>query len=504
MESTLATGRVADHRHGLSPWVKKGAVAALVLCSGTFAYTYYESRIKPLAGYGDDWQPIDVLRSKPAKALSGGDLTHFMFGDISFETEAHNLPWQLSALFDAGDGVFERPFSEAVASGFRSDADGVGPLFNMASCEGCHIADGRAAPPTVSGQALEGLLFRVSVPGKDAHGGPKPHPIYGGQLADKAIAGHLPEISYAIEYQTLHGQYADGTPYTLEKPIYHFPDQNYGPLGEEALVSPRIAPFMIGMGLLDAITDADILERADPDDRDGDGISGRANQVWSIEQGTYRVGKYGWKAETPTLAQQSMDAAVNDMGVTNPMFPTETCTASQHTCGQALSGTTNAPYEMTEQQMNEVVTYLEFLAVPGRDYLDNPDVIKGEQLFNAIGCESCHRATFTTGTEQRQRRLHNQTIHPYTDLLLHDMGPELADYRPSFSADGYEWRTPPLWGIGMVEQVNGHTRFMHDGRARNLEEAILWHGGEAEAVKQRFTTLSKTEREAMLKFLKSL
>lgn len=483
---------------------KKGALAALVLCSGTFAYTYYESRIKPLAGYGDDWQPIDVLRSKPAKALSGGDLTHFMFGDISFETEAHNLPWQLSALFDAGDGVFERPFSEAVASGFRSDADGVGPLFNMASCEGCHIADGRAAPPTVPGQALEGLLFRVSVPGKDAHGGPKPHPIYGGQLADKAIAGHLPEISYAIEYQTLHGQYADGTPYTLEKPIYRFPDQNYGPLGDEAMVSPRIAPFMIGMGLLDAITDADILDRADPDDRDGDGISGKANHVWSIEQGVYRVGKYGWKAETPTLAQQSMDAAVNDMGVTNPMFPAETCTASQHTCGQALSGTTNAPYEMTEQQMNEVVTYLEFLAVPGRDYLDNPDVIKGEQLFSAIGCESCHRATFTTGTEQRQRRLHNQTIHPYTDLLLHDMGPELADHRPSFSADGYEWRTPPLWGIGMVEQVNGHTRFMHDGRARNLEEAILWHGGEAEAVKQRFTALSKTEREAMLKFLKSL
>lgn len=502
--TSSAVSASSDSSPQKSSLTLKIGLGALAISLGVFGYTYYQSKIKPLSGYGEDWAALDELKTKDPKALSGGDLTHFMFGDISFESEAANLPWQLSALFDAGDGVFERPFSPAVASGYRDDADGVGPLFNQESCEGCHIADGRAAPPTQPGQALEGLLFRVSVPGTDPHGGPNPHPVYGGQLADKAIPGHKPEISLQITYEEVVGQYADGTEYRLQKPIYTFPEQNYGPLGDDAMVSPRIAPFMIGMGLLDAITEADMLAYADPEDKDGDGISGKANKVWSVEFNKYMLGKYGWKAETPTLNHQGMDAAVNDMGITNPLFPAQNCTAGQVDCLAALEGTTNAPYEMTEAQMDQVTTYLEFLGVPGRDYLDNPDVVRGEKLFKDTGCESCHRETFVTGTEQRQRRLHNQTIHPYTDLLLHDMGPELADHRPSFDADGYEWRTPPLWGIGMVETVNGHTRFLHDGRARNLEEAILWHGGEAEMTKQRFTQLAKNDREAIVKFLKSL
>ena len=468
------------------------------------AYYFYHSKIKPLSGYGDDLAAMEMLKDKDPRALSGGDVTHFMFGDVSFEAETLNLPWQLSALFDAGDGDFERPFSEAKANGFRADADGVGPLFNQDACEGCHVADGRAAPPNATGDVLQGFLFRVSVPGAGMHGGPNPHPIYGGQLADKAIEGHKPEISYAINFENLTGYYGDGTTYTLQKPIYTFPEQNYGPLGENAMISPRVAPFMIGMGLLDAITEEAILEREDIDDKDGDGISGKANRVWSVENNKYMVGKYGWKSETPTLAHQAMDAAVNDMGVTNPLFPTENCTDLEIACKNALSGITDAKIELTEAKMHELVGYLEFLAVPGRDYLDHPDVQKGEELFTEIGCQSCHRSEFITGNEQRQRRLHNQTIHPYTDLLLHDMGPELADNRPSFDADGYEWRTPPLWGIGMVETVNGHTRFLHDGRARNLEEAILWHGGEAELAKQKFASKSKENRNAVIKFLKSL
>ncbi|MCV6611674.1 MAG: c-type cytochrome [Amphritea sp.] len=485
-------------------WVLISGLILLAISLAVLAYTYYQSKIKPLSGYGDDMAAIDEINSHDPRALSGGDLTHFMFGDISFETEAANLPWQLSKLFDDGDGVFERPFSEALESGFRSDADGLGPLFNQESCEGCHIADGRAAPPMEPGQPLEGLLFRVSIPGTDPHGGPKPHPVYGGQLADKSIPGHLPEVSVKIDHRDVVGYYADGTQYTLKAPVYSFPDQNYGPLGEDAMTSPRIAPFMIGMGLIDAITEASMLEYADPDDNNGDGISGKANRVWSIEFKKYMLGKYGWKAETPTLNHQGMDAAVNDMGVTNPLFPMENCTAHQAECKAARSGITDAPTELTVAQMDMVTTYLEFLAVPGRDYLDHPEVQRGEQLFNEIGCESCHRSTFVTGTEQRQKRLHNQTIHPYSDFLLHDMGPGLADHRPSFDADGYEWRTPPLWGIGMIEQVNGHTRLLHDGRARNLEEAILWHGGEAEAVKQRFKELAASDRESIIKFLKSL
>jgi len=490
-----------------SPFSRLFLIISLVVLGVSltvFAVTFYDSRIQPLSGYGDDMAAIDELNARDPRALSGGDVTHFMFGGVSFETETANLPWQLSATFDAGDGVFERAFTEAIVSGYRSEADGVGPLFNMNACEGCHVGDGRAAPPTENGQELEGLLFRVSVPGTDMHGGPKPHPIYGGQLADKSIEGHKPEIALHIEYQNIVGHYADGTEYQLQKPIYLFPEQNYGPLGDDAMISPRIAPVMIGMGLLDAISAESILEYADVDDANNDGISGKPNMVWSLEHNTHMVGKYGWKAETPTLAHQSMDAAINDMGVTNPLFPVENCMALQTECGEALSGITDANVEMTEQQMNEVVTYLEFLAIPGRGYLDNKDVLKGEALFKEVGCDGCHRETFVTGTEQRQRRLHNQTIHPYTDMLLHDMGPLLADGRPSFDADGYEWRTAPLWGIGMVETVNGHTRFLHDGRARNLEEAILWHGGEAEKSQKGFTQLAAADRQSVINFLKSL
>lgn len=489
--------------------VLKAGLGVLVVSLGVLGYTYYESKIKPLSGYGDDWAALDYLKDKDPKALSGGDLTHFFFGDISFITEAQNLPWQLAATFDDGDGVFERPFTPAVVTGYRGEADGVGPLFNSPSCEGCHVADGRAAPPTDFSRPADGLLFRISIPGTDAHGGPKPHPVYGGQLADAAILGHKPEVTIDITYQEIVGEFADGSEYRLQKPIYNFPEQNYGPLGDDAMISPRIAPFMIGMGLIDAVTEASMLEYADPDDKDGDGISGKANNVWSVEFNKYMLGKYGWKSETPTLNHQGMDAAVNDMGVTNPLFPFQSCTETQVDCNNALSGThvvgaEDDAYEMTEEQMNAVTTYLEFLGVPGRDYLDNLEVIRGEQLFKDSGCESCHRETFVTGTEQRQKRLHNQTIHPYSDLLLHDMGPDLADNRPSFDADGYEWRTPPLWGIGMVETVNGHTRFMHDGRARNLEEAILWHGGEGEKSKIAYTELAKNDRESIIKFLKSL
>ncbi len=482
----------------------KIGLSALAISLGVLGYTYYNSKIKPLSGYGDDWGALDYLKEKDPKALSGGDLTHFFFGDISFITEAQNLPWQLQATFDDGDGVFERPFSPAVKSGYRADADGVGPLFNSTACEGCHVEDGRAAPPEDFSKPANGFLFRVSIPGVGAHGGPKLHPVYGGQLADAAIPGHKPEVKIAVAYKEIVGQYGDGSEYRLQMPIYSFPEQNYGPLGDDAMISPRVAPFMIGMGLIDAISEEDMLSYADPEDKDRDGISGKPNRVWSVEHNKFMLGKYGWKAEIPTLNHQGMDAAVNDMGVTNPLFPIENCSPAQPDCNAALSGTTDAPVEMTEKQMNAVTTYLEFLGVPGRDYLDNPDVMRGEKLFTETGCVACHRETYVTGTEQRQRRLHNQTIHPYSDFLLHDMGPLLADNRPTFDANGYEWRTPPLWGIGMVETVNGHTRFLHDGRARNLEEAILWHGGEGEVAKQRFIRLAKSDRESIVKFLKSL
>lgn len=488
----------------LNGW--RGAVVYCVLgasLAGLF-YTLYHSHWKMLEGYGEDYGSLSVIKGKDPRALSGGDLTHFKFGNISFEQEAYNLHWKLSALFDNGDGVFERPFSPALVSGFRSDADGLGPLYNEFSCEGCHIADGRAAPPQTQGEPLAGLLFRVSIPGKDAHGGPNPHPIYGGQLADKALEGHKPEVIPVITYTEIPGTYDDGTQYSLRKPSYDFSNALYGDLGEDAMTSPRIATAMIGMGLLDAIDIATMKSLADPDDNDGDGISGKINWVWNAETNKLDAGKYGWKAETPTLRQQIADAAVNDMGITNPIFPDETCSEKQVECQKSLSGITNAKTELTEVQLDELVTYLEFLAVPGRDPIDHPKAQLGEKLFNQANCNSCHVSSLQTGKDQRRWRLHNQTIHPYTDLLLHDMGEGLADNRPTFDATGSEWRTAPLWGIGMTERVNGHTFFLHDGRARNLAEAILWHGGEAEDSMQEFKAMSKEEREALMAFIRTL
>jgi CxxC motif-containing protein (DUF1111 family) len=484
----------------------KGAIVYTLL-GGSIAlicYTFYHSHWQAKTGYGQDHESLAILDKKDPRSLSGGDMTHFKFGNISFEQEPYNLHWKLSALFDHGDGMFERPFTAAVPSGFRYDADGLGPLYNADGCESCHAADGRAAPPLNPGDPLEGLLFRVSVPGKDAHGGPKPHPIYGGQLADKAIDGHKPEVVPVITYAEKQGQYPDGTAYSLRQPNYDFNFAFYGPLGDDAMFSPRIAPAMIGMGLLDAIDSNQIEANADPEDKNNDGISGKANLVWNAETMTHSIGKYGWKSETPTLKQQIADAAVNDMGITNELFSSQNCTQEQTECNDALHGISNNDFELSKEQLDQLVVYLEFLAIPGREPVDHPKALRGEEVFQQANCSGCHTETWVTGNTQRQWRLRNQTIHPYTDLLLHDMGEGLADNRPSFEATGQEWRTAPLWGIGMTKRVNGHTFFLHDGRARNLEEAILWHGGEAEAAKQYFMALPLEDREALLAFLRTL
>lgn len=493
-----------DNNKSFTGW-KAGVVYSLL--GGSLAlvgYTAYESMWQAKTGYGKDYETLSILDTKDPRALTGGDLTHFKFGNISFEQEPYNLHWKLAVLFDHGDGVFERPFTEAKPNHFRYDADGLGPLYNETSCEGCHIADGRAAPPQKAGEPLEGLLFRVSIPGKDMHGGPNPHPIYGGQLADKSIAGHKPEVVPVITYTEQPGQYPDGTAFSLRAPSYDFNLAFYGPLGEDAMFSPRVAPAMIGMGLLDAIDSEQIAAKADPKDINSDGITGKVNMVWDAEAKTMAVGKYGWKGETPTLKQQIADAAVNDMGISNELFPMQTCTKKQGDCNKALHGTSDDDLELTKEQLDQLVVYLEFLAIPGRDPIDHPETLRGEEIFKQANCNGCHTDTWITGNTQRQWRLHNQKIHPYTDLLLHDMGEGLADNRPSFDATGTEWRTAPLWGIGMTKRVNGHTFFLHDGRARNLEEAILWHGGEAENAKQFFMAQTLKDRKALLAFLRTI
>jgi len=294
---------------------------------------------------------------------------------------------------------------------------------------------------------------------------------------------------------------------TLRKPAYSVANLNYGPMHPQAMLSPRIASPMIGLGLLEAIPEEDILAWADPEDKDGDGISGRPNLVWDSVKGGLSLGRFGWKAGQPTVRQQSANAFAGDIGLSTPMVAASSgdCTPAQKTCRDAPTGDdADEGTEVTQQMMDLVTFYARNLGVPARRDVDAPKVLRGKQMFYESGCTSCHRPKFVTARDFDGEEQAFQLIWPYSDLLLHDMGEELADNRPEAKADGQEWRTAPLWGIGLTETVSGHTYFLHDGRARNLLEAILWHGGEAEAAKQKVVEMDKADREALLAFLNSL
>lgn len=479
-------------------WRPLALGVVLLLTTAVFGKQVFDHFHIP--AYGDAPEELARLRDADPRSLSGDDLTTLRDDYGAFGEAVSNIDWRLALSFDKGDGHFERAFREASPSSYGSNGDGVGPIYNARSCDTCHFKDGRAEPKP--GQSL---LVRLSVPGQNAHGGAKGHPVYGGQFGDVAIGGVPAEGRVDVRYEEIAGTYGDGTPYTLLKPVITLQDLAYGPLGPEVMTSVRTAPAMHGLGLLEAIPDSTLEGWADPDDRDGDGISGRPNIVWDPEHQTTRIGRFGWKAETPSIVVQSADAANNDMGVTSPIVPDSSCTAAQTACLAARTGADpETPHEMTAEQLDEIRIYLSLLAVPARGHLDDPRVTRGEELFNGIGCANCHKPQAETGTDHDIRRLRGKLIQPFTDLLLHDMGEGLSDHRQSFASTGSEWRTAPLWGIGLVETVNGHTRFLHDGRARGFAEAILWHGGEAETARETFRNLEAADREAILTFLKSL
>lgn len=388
--------------------------------------------------------------------------------------------------------------------------DGLGPTFNAQSCSSCHGHDGRARPPLGADDAERGVLLRLSLPEefRDLYaprspvGSPVPDPRYGGQLQDRAILGVPAEGEIVIAYEEIQGEYADGEAYTLLKPIYAVDDLAFGPLHEGIMISPRIAPSVFGMGLLEAIAEAEIRARADPADADGGGISGRVNEVWSVETDGLALGRFGWKANVPTVRQQSAGAFHGDIGITSSLFPDQNCPAAQTACRGAPDGAASATErEVSDERLEQVVFYTRTLAPPAaRDYEGREE---GAALFFAASCHRCHTPRHVTD-EYPIAALSGRTIFPYTDLLLHDMGEGLADGRPDFDASGSEWRTAPLWGIGLIPTVNGHTRLLHDGRARDVAEAILWHGGDAEASREAFRSLSAEERQALIDFINSL
>lgn len=423
--------------------------------------------------------------------LSGGSQTAFDNTSQAFSHVFDGMNAYDQMIHGLGDVHFEQTFVTAPAP----VNSGLGPAFNNVSCLSCHHNDGIGVP--TAGEAQSSLLMRISLPGADHHGGPLPVPGYGTQLQDKAIFGKSPECSVNISYSFQSFSFADGETYELRTPSYTLTNL-YKPIDGSYLLSPRLAPPVFGLGLLEAVPEYEIVANADVNDANADGISGKPNYVWDPATQSMQLGRFGLKANTASLLNQVAAAYNNDIGITNKVFPKET------TWGQSQLDNLNDDPELPDSILNAVKFYVQTLQVPARRNVTDANVIRGKNIFMNAKCASCHLPTLTTDVNVAFSQLSNQSIHPYTDLLLHDMGEGLADDRPDFAADGQEWRTAPLWGVGLFETVNYPAYYLHDGRARTLLEAIMWHGGEAGPSKNYVEQLSKEERDDLLSFLESL
>jgi CxxC motif-containing protein (DUF1111 family) len=414
------------------------------------------------------------------------------------------MPLRARLDFSVGNSFFRNAWIIAPAS--TGARDGLGALYNTNACQNCHIKDGRGHPPERDDDNAVSMLVRLSVPPTSADAdvvareGVRGEPHYGGQLQDFAVPGVAAEGQVRIRYEEYDVPLRGEPPLTLRRPTLEIVETGYGPLHEDIMMSARIAPPMIGLGLLAAVADETLTGMADPDDRDGDGISGRVNVVWNVREKRTAIGRFGWKAGQPTLEQQNTAAFNGDLGITSTLFPDANCTPVQEHCRRQASG---GEPEVSDEIVRQVTFYSRNLAVPARRDADDPQVVRGMTVFTDTGCSACHVPDVTTGAAA-DAWLSRQRIAPYTDLLLHDMGEGLADHRAEFVASGSEWRTPPLWGIGLTETVGGKAYFLHDGRARSLPEAILWHGGEAQASRDAYAGMSPADRAALLRFLESL
>jgi CxxC motif-containing protein (DUF1111 family) len=441
-------------------------------------------------------------------ALTGGATTVFATGRNAFSFPLATLGDAERARFAVGNSFFRRNWVEAPAS--TTARDGLGPHFIARSCGGCHVQDGRGAPPE-GDEPPVGLLIRLSVPGTGAHGGVRPEPNYGDQLNNNAIQDVQPEGRVQIRHTPQRGRFADGTRWTLRQPHYTPVDLAYGPLRPDTMLSPRVAPQLAGAGLLEAIPESEILANAAAQAARPGPVKGRVNRVWDDFAQAPRIGRFGWKANVATLAHQTAGAFLGDIGITSAQHPEDACMPAQADCRAALRGGPNGAGggpEIDARTLADVVFYQATLAPAARRNVGDAQVQRGQRLFAQAQCDGCHRPSYVTGASPNPAmasdKLAGQTIWPYTDLLLHDMGEALADGRPDFEATGRQWKTPPLWGVGLIHDVNGHRRLLHDGRANGVLEAILWHGGEAEAARQRVLRMTRAERAALVKFVESL
>ncbi len=469
------------------------------------------ARVRAVTAPTTDFEHAENFESKPGGA---GTVTKIVNQD-AFSFSAANITFEQEETFKLGNALFRKLWVSAPSS--TEASDGLGRLFNARSCQTCHLKDGRGHPPLDGQETSQSMFLRLSVPPATPEQQAAldnrdvlelPDPTYGTQLQDSAIQGLPAEGRMVIDYITVPVTFADGTVVELREPSYSIADLGYGLMSPDVMLSPRVAPQMIGLGLIEQIPAADILANADPDDLDGDNISCKPNWARDPESGEIMLGRFGWKAGAPTIRAQSAGALAGDIGISTPlvaephgdcMEPQEACIA-RPTGEQERLGVSEAP----DPILDLVTFYSQNLGVPQRRDVDDPAVLAGKAQFYAAGCASCHTPKFVTSRDAPSPAQQFQLIWPYSDFLLHDMGVGLSDARPEGDADGYEWRTPPLWGIGLTQTVSNHTFFLHDGRARSLTEAILWHDGEAASSQSAFLEMSAPDRANLIAFLESL
>lgn len=443
----------------------------------------------------------------------------------SFEKPVANLPEELKTDFYTGKALAEQPWVKAPTT--TTARDGLGPIYNARTCMTCHVKGGKGKVPLQPDRELFTAFVRISVPGNNPYLGVQPEPVYGDQLQTQSVSlAHQlrhtgqnnfrkndvpPEAYVYIQWVESTFTYPSGETLPLRRPELNIQNLGYGDLHPNTLFSLRNASSIGGMGLLESIPEQAIRNLADPEDKNQDGISGKPNIVWDNKRAQPALGRFGHKANRPNLDVVVAAAFAGDVGISNPLFPQQPCTAKQTLCVGQPTGNDKEGVELPQPLLDLVTLFSRNLGMPKRTVLQKEDPLlaereKGRELFYSLGCASCHNPSFTTGEQQHNDLAHlsNQIIWPYTDLLLHDMGSGLADNRPDFLATGSEWRTAPLWGIGLLKSINGNAELLHDGRARTIEEAIVWHGGEAEKTKQAFAHLAKLQREQLITFVESL
>ena len=456
------------------PLWRRGAALALMLVLGLFSWQVAGqillSEPKKI--------PENEVYLQPVPGLSYAQLRLFKEGEKEFK-----VPWVVFPLLGGHWGL--------------------GPTYIANACSVCHLQAGRGR--TIDNAVIVQQLLRVSIPGQGAHGEPNPHPHYGDQIQVFGVNVGLKEnlkpgeadvlIDWVFSSVTL----ADGSKIELRRPHIRIENLNFGPLGNDVLTSLRNTQVIFGMGYLEAVPEASLQMIAA--DQKLQGLNGRLNYVRDDIHKTKALGRFGWKANQPSIRQQIVAAFLGDMGVTSSLYIEENCPPMQTICSAMPPG--NRP-ELLDYNWDQMEFWQAALAPPPARKMHDPQVQRGEQLFHQAGCTSCHVPELMTGEYPLLPLISLTKFRPFTDLLLHDMGDELADGRPDFLAGPRDWRTPPLWGIGLSEQVNGSTHLLHDGRARTVLEAILWHGGEGKSAKDAFSKMSSDEREAVIAFVNAI